>query len=161
MDKRAFALRYFSVLLTPSPMTRYCAVLILLLGMCSCSSVSLVTLYNNSNTTVVFCNLHARNNRCQTIPSHALVRTGYLSRQDSRSWDFRISSGATSRIFSVPVEMTIWKLRSTHYCYFPQGCDVPIQLEPDGLLYWVGTAATMPIQTFPPQPAGFPIRGGI
>ena len=61
------------------------------------------------------------------------------------------------------MEMGILKfsLRSTHYCYFPQGCDVPVQLEPDGLLYWVGAAATMPVQTFPAQPPGFPTRSEI
>jgi hypothetical protein len=137
-------------------MMRHCAIFMLLLGLCGCPYISLVTLYNNNNATVVFCDLHAYNNPCRSVPGHAIVREPYLG--DPTSWDFRISSGATSRTYKVSREIKFWSLRSTHYCYFAEGCDVPLQLEPDGLLYWVGTEATMPVHTFPPQPPGFPLR---
>ncbi len=46
------------------------------------------------------------------------------------------------------------------YCegIFQKRCDIPVQFERNGLLYWGGKSEGLPIEEFPKQPKGFPVE---
>ena len=124
------------------------------LGFGGCQPLLYLEIRNNTNAEVEICNMQLRDNACVFAKPHAEARMLLVADHPAPSWVLRTSSGAASNTYDFD-HVEFWKLRSSRSCI--DGCNVPLQLEPDGLIYWVD-ATTNP--SAPAQPDGFPVRPG-
>jgi hypothetical protein len=142
-------------------MTRLrCVLALLVFGVTSCSPPFYMTVQNNSATEVEICNLHRHENACVSAAPHGHARVPLVADYAASSWAFRISSSAGSKTYDFG-HVDLSKVGSVDTCsmFNRRSCELVVQLEPDGFLYWVdasrNTAGPAPV-----QPDGFPIRPG-
>ena len=143
-----------------APFVRLIALLVLALTVSGCSQLLSLALYNNTAATIQVCNLHRRGNACQVIPPRSIAGVLLVADERSASWQFRISSGDSARNYELGAAASLWELRSGHCMGISQKPCVAVQLQPNGLLYWVDSANSVRSGSMPPQPQGFPIAPG-
>jgi len=129
---------------------------LVVLGFGGCQPLLYLKIRNNTNAEVEICNMQLRSNACVPAKPHTQARVLLLADYPAPSWVLRISSGTASKTYDFD-HIHFWKLRSSRACV--DDCDVPLQLEPDGFIYWVDARAN-PSAAAPVQPDGFPVRPG-
>jgi len=137
-------------------MTRLlCILAVVVPGLTSCSQLLRLALQNNTGAEVEICNLLRHDNPCVSAKSYDEAHMLMVADQAAPSWLFRISTGAAANTYDFG-HTDLWKLRSLP-C--KGGCEVVVQLEPKGLIYWVDVSRNPGVPA-PVQPNGFPVRPG-
>src|SRR5258708_38834546 len=103
-------------------------------GLAGCSQLLHLVVRNNTSDEVEICNLQRHDNACVSAKSHDQARMLLVADHPASSWVLRISTSAASKTYNFG-QVDLWKLRSSHTC--EHNCDVAVQLEPDGLIYWI------------------------
>jgi hypothetical protein len=130
-----------------------CTLPLVVPGLTSCSSLLNLAVQNNTGGEVEICNLLRHENSCVSAKSHAEARILMVADEPGKAWRFRVSAGEASNTYTFG---NLWSLRSLP-CN--SGCEVVVQLEPDGLIYWVDASRNRAVPA-PAQPDGFPVRPG-
>jgi hypothetical protein len=132
------------------------AVALVVPALTSCSQLLSLAVRNNTDAELEICNLLRHDKPCVSAKSHEQARIVMTADHPASSWAFRISSTTASKTYDFG-SLDLWKLRSVPHCW--GDCEVVVQLEPNGLLYWVD-ASRNPALPAPVQPDGFPVRPG-
>jgi hypothetical protein len=137
-----------------------CVLALLALGVAGCSQLGYLVVHNNSAVEVEICNLHRHDNACVSAAPHGYARVLLVADYAASSWVFRVSTSAGSNTYDFG-RVELWKLRSVDTCsmFKKHSCEIAVQLEPDGLLYWVDASRNTAGPALV-QPDGFPIRPG-
>jgi hypothetical protein len=125
-------------------------------GLAGCSQLLHLAVRNNTRDEVQICNLQRHDNACVSAKSHDQARVLLVADHPASSWVLRISTAAASKTYNFG-HIDLWKLRSLPTC--EHDCDVAVQLEPDGLIYWIDASRNASVLA-PVQPDGFPVRPG-
>lgn len=135
------------------------ALLISAASLQGCSFLVDLALFNNTSTPIEVCNLLRSPVTCTVIPSKALGKVTLSAQMAAPQWRYRISHDNESSVYEFQFA-PYPEQASEVYCHglFSKRCDIPVQLEESGLLYWGGKTRQLPIQEFPDQPLGFPVR---
>ena len=135
-------------------MKRLWFTLALVPALISCSPLLTLVVQNNTGAEVQICNLLRHDNPCVSAEAHEQARILLVADRAAPSWRLRISTAAVSKTYDFG---DLWRLRSVPRCH--TGCEVEVQLETDGLIYWVDVSRN-PGVSAPVQPDGFPVRPG-
>jgi len=132
--------------------------IVVLLILQGCSFLVDLALFNNSDESIVICNLNLKEPSCLTMGAKTLKKVLLVADQSASSWRFSITREGKKGIYEFEFG-TYPEHASEIYCegVFQKRCDIPLQYESDGLLYWGGKSATLPVVNFPEQPMGFPV----
>ena len=124
-----------------------------------CSFLVDLALFNNSADSIEVCNLNLNEPACQTIMPRALEKVLMVGDKPATSWRFSVRIEGEMKIYEIP-SGRYSELASDVYCegIFQKRCDIPVQYEPDGRLYWGGKSNRLPVVNIPEQPNGFPIE---
>lgn len=127
-----------------------------------CSFLVDLAFYNNTGSRIEVCNLNLEESNCQQINGGALAKVLLVGDKPARSWRFSIEASGEVGIYEfefgaypthasdVYCEGLVWKR-----------CDIPVQYEANGLLYWAGKKKEFPVLQFPKQPGGFPVEPAV
>ena len=139
-------------------MIKLLAVLIIALTLPGCSFLVEVIFFNNSNSSIKVCNLNHTNQNCQTIEPKSSNKVLLVADKKINAWSYSITASGKESIYSFAFEPYPAQA-SNIYCqgFFMKRCDIPLQYESDGLLYWAGKNQELPTKNFPNQPPGFPV----
>ena len=145
-------------------MIKLLTVLIISTTLPGCSFLVEMILFNNSNSSIKVCNLNHTNQNCQTIEPQSSNKILLVADRKTNAWNYSITTSSKESkeskesIYSFAFEPYPAQA-SNIYCrgFFMKSCDIPLQYESDGLLYWAGKNQELPIKNFPNQPPGFPV----
>jgi hypothetical protein len=116
-------------------------------------------LYNNTNNKIEVCNLNLKETKCILIDSKSSAKIPLIGDipKDRWNWSIQREKGINEYWFSFG---RYSEYASNKYCTgtIQKKCDIPLQLEENGLLHWAGKDAKLPINEFPKQPNGFPVK---
>lgn len=157
-DNETLGLGYHTVM-------RYTKVrnLVVLLGLLpqlqGCSFLVDMVFFNNSEDSVEVCNLNLIEPSCQVVMAKSLSKMRIVGDRPESSWRISISQGNKKGIYKL-VFRPYPEDASEVYCegFIRKQCDIPVQYEPSGLLYWGGKNSELPVEVFPNQPRGFPVE---
>ncbi len=123
-----------------------------------CSFLVELAFFNNSGRAVEVCNLNLDTPSCQTITANRLEKVLLVSDRAAELWRYEIKTGDNSDIYEFKFG-TYPEHASEVYCrsFIQKRCDIPVQLERNGLLYWGGKSNELPVKEYPSQPKGFPV----
>ena len=139
-------------------MIKLLATLIIAATLSGCSSLAEVILFNNSNSRFKVCNLNHTNQNCKTIEPKSSNKVLLVADRKINAWRYSIATPSKESIYSFVFEPYPAQA-SNIYCqgFFMKRCDIPLQYERDGFLYWVGKNQELPTESFANQPPGFPV----
>lgn len=125
----------------------------------SCSFLVDLAFYNNSNEEIEICNQNLEKPSCQSIRSKSLAKVPLVGDQPTDLWRFSIEKSGLVRAYKFGFGQYP-QHASDVYCdgIFLQRCNIPVQYESNGLLYWSGKSEPLPVTKFPDQPQGFPLE---
>ncbi|MEZ8197007.1 MULTISPECIES: hypothetical protein [Vibrio] len=130
-----------------------------LLSLQGCSYAIEMAFYNNTDNEITICNLNLKKPTCQTVAAQSLINVTLVGDIYSPQLNFNIGALNQERMYSFNVEYP--EQASEVYCktHFitAKVCDIPVQYEPSGNLYWAGEKFELPVSDFPDQPSGFPV----
>jgi len=138
---------------------RLIVISLLLVSIQSCSFVVDAILYNNSKSKIEVCNLNLKEPKCILLGAKSMTNIPLVGDIPKNEWGWSIKNDS--------IEQEYWfsfaqypEHASNKYCsgVIQKKCDIPLQFEEDGLLYWAGKDTKLPINKFPKQPYGFPIH---
>jgi len=138
---------------------RYLLIVLAALSLQGCSFLVDLAFFNNSSEKIEICNLNLEESTCQSIEPKTLAKVLLVGDQPAESWRFSIARRGEIEIYE-------FKFRpypehaSDVYCkgIFQKRCDIPVQYESNGFLYWGGKSTKLPVSEFPAQPQGFPVE---
>ena len=124
-----------------------------------CSFLVDLVFFNNSDRNINVCNLNLRVPACVNIKPRSLEKIQLVADKPGTAWHFSIDNGKVTKTVSFPNAMYP-ELASEIYCegILQKMCDIPIQYQPDGLLYWGGRSNELPTKNLANQPRFFPIE---
>ena len=124
----------------------------------SCSFIVDVVLYNNTNNKIEVCNLNLKETKCILIDSKSSAKISLIGDIPKNEWGWSIQKENEINEYWFSFGRYP-EHASNKYCTgtIQKKCDIPLQLEETGLLYWAGKDAKLPISEFPKQPNGFPV----
>lgn len=132
---------------------------LLLVSTQSCSFVVDAVLYNNSKSKIEVCNLNLKETKCVQVNAKSMINIPLIGDipKDEWGWSIQKESEIQEYWFSFAQYP---EHASNKYCTgaIQKKCDIPLQFEEDGLLYWAGKNTKLPTSEFPKQPNGFPIN---
>lgn len=139
-------------------MIKHLATLILAIVLSGCSFLVDVILFNNSSSSIKVCSLNHSNQRCQIIEPKSSGKLLLVADRQINSWSYSIKTLAKDDIYNFAFEPYPAQA-SNIYCqgFFTRKCDIPLQYENGGQIYWVGKNQELPTKSFPNQPPGFPV----
>lgn len=139
-------------------MIKLLTTLIIAATLSGCSFLAEVILFNNSNSRIEVCNLNHANQNCQTIEPKSSNKVLLVADRKVNTWRYSIATPNIEGIYSFVFEPYPAQA-SNIYCqgFFMKKCDIPLQYESDGLLYWAGKNQELPTKSFANQPPGFPV----
>jgi hypothetical protein len=134
-------------------------ILLLLFSAQSCSFIVDVVLYNNSNSKIKVCNLNLKETKCVLVSAKSMVNIPLIGDIQKNEWGWIIQKESEVHEYWFSFEVHP-EHSSNKYCtgVIQKKCDIPLQLEEDGSLYWAGKDTELPTREFPKQPHGFPIN---
>ncbi len=123
-----------------------------------CSSVVDLVVANNSGRPLEICNLNLDLPRCVSVDSGQVQDLPLVSDYAAAAWRLHVGAPGVQRVH----EFTLAgkpEFASDMICsgFLGLRCEVGVQIEQDGRLYWVGARVREPVDNFPEQPAGFPV----
>ncbi len=123
-----------------------------------CSFLVDLAFFNNSNDRIEVCNLNLKAPQCQSIESKSMSKVLLVADMPSNAWRFSISRSSGKGIYDFSFG-PYPEHASEVYCvgFIQKRCDIPVQYEEDGLIYWGGKEVRLPVEKFPNQPKGFPV----
>ena len=138
---------------------RYILLVLTALSLQGCSFLVDLAFFNNSNEKIEICNLNLKETSCQSIEPKTLAKVLLVGDQASESWRFSIAGKGEKRIYEFKFG-PYPEHASDVYCegILQKRCDIPVQYESNGLLYWGGKSTKLPVSEFPNQPQGFPVE---
>jgi hypothetical protein len=139
-------------------MIRLTTIFIATLSLSGCSFLVEVILFNNSDSSIEICNLNHTNQRCQIIEPKSSNKVLLVADKKANAWSYGITKLNETKVYSFAFEPYPAQA-SNIYCqgFFMKKCDIPLQYEPNGFLYWAGKNQELPTIIFPNQPPGFPV----
>jgi len=142
-------------------MVRRMSIFLLIMSIQGCSFLVDMAFYNNSDHPIEICNLNLTTPKCQTIQAKTLAKITLVGNKKMDAWNFSISSGKAKKMYTFKFGQYP-EHASEIYCdgVFQEICDIPIQYEQNGWLYWGGKDKELPVREFPKQPKGFPAKPG-
>lgn len=142
-------------------MLRLIAVLAATLALSGCSFLVDLILFNNSDARIQVCNLNQTVPTCEIIEPKSSRKILLTGDKPAPSITYSIKGSGEERTYRFVFEPYPAQA-SEIYCqgFFMKRCDIPLQYEPDGLLYWAGKDQVLPVERFPAQPPGFPVSPG-
>lgn len=134
------------------------AMLITTLLLSGCTVLVEVALFNNSDSAIEVCNLNLNNKECKTIEPQSVKRILLVADKSVTSLKYSITKSNDTNIYTFNFK-PYGTLASDIYCkgFLAKNCDIPIQYENNGLLYWAGQDQEFPAKNIPNQPSGFPV----
>lgn len=139
--------------------TKYILLFFVALSLQGCSFLVDLAFFNNSSEEIEICNLNQRLPACQSIEPKTLLKVPLVGDLPAETWRFSIYRKGKEAVYEFkfgpyPVHA------SNVYCVgiFQKRCDIPVQYESSGLLYWGGKSTKLPVSEFPNQPQGFPVE---
>ena len=126
-----------------------------------CSFLVDLAFYNNSEEDIEVCNLSLNEPRCNVIAAGALEKVLMVADRPATFWRFSIRKGEKKEAYEFP-SGRYPELASNVYCegFLQKRCDIPVQYESSGRIYWGGKTGKLPVADLPNQPKGFPIEPG-
>jgi hypothetical protein len=139
-------------------MLKIAAMLIIALSLSGCTVLVGVALFNNGDSAIEVCNLNLKNKECKTIEPQSFKKILLISEGPVSSLKYSITKSNDINIYTFNFK-PYGALASNIYCAdFPaKSCDIPVQYENNGLLYWAGQDQELPAKNLPNQPLGFPV----
>ncbi|GAA5215730.1 hypothetical protein ACFSJ3_10830 [Corallincola platygyrae] len=140
-------------------MIRLCVLSVSLLFLQGCSFLVEIALFNNSDERIEICNLNMQERLCQQIDAQTMSKVVLMGDKPSEQHRFSIESKGRIGIYEFVFDEPYPTHASDVYCegLIQKQCDIPLQFEVSGELYWAGKKARLPVDKLPPQPKGFPI----
>lgn len=139
-------------------MLRLFAILAATLALSGCSFQVEMVLFNNSDARIQVCNLNYTVPICKIIEPKSSLKILLTGDKLSPSIIYSIKGSGEERTYRFDFEPYPAQASEIYCQGFPmKRCDIPLQYEPDGLLYWAGKDQTLPVERFPAQPPGFPV----
>ncbi|MDU9414899.1 hypothetical protein [Pseudomonas sp. zfem005] len=139
-------------------MLRLLAVLAATLALSGCSFLVEMIVFNNSDARIQVCNLNYIVTICEIIEPKSSLKILLTGDKPAPSITYSIKGSGEERTYRFVFEPYPAQA-SEIYCqeFLMKRCDIPLQYEPDGLLYWAGKDQVLPVERFPAQPPGFPV----
>ena len=124
-----------------------------------CSFLVDLAFFNNTDTPVEVCNLNLTTPKCQTVQAKSLEKITLVADKQVFAWTYSISQGSKKGVYEFEFGQYP-EHASEVYCHglFMRVCDIPVQYEKNGMLYWGGKNNELPVQVYPEQPEGFPVK---
>ena len=128
---------------------------LLFLSLQGCSFAVNLAFFNNTEATIEICNLNKTEHNCYKVGSNTLIKIPLIASVQLGKWKYSINQKEYNFKFGVYPEHA-----SNFYCsgFIQKRCDVPVQFESNGLLYWAGKESQLPVKNFGMQPLGFPVK---
>ena len=125
------------------------------LSLSGCSYVIDLVVFNNSDLDIEVCNLNYIERDCEIILSKEVAKISLIGSKPAKFWSYSINKKIYEFSFGPYPEHA-----SKVYCngFIQKKCDIAIQYESTGLLYWAGKTSKLPVKIFPDQPKGFPVE---
>jgi len=137
---------------------RYTALVLASLSLQGCSFLVDLAFFNNSDENIELCNLNLNESSCQKIEPKTLAKVLLIGDEPAEYWRFTIAGREEKEIYEFKFGLYP-EHASDIYCdgIFQNRCDIPVQYESNGFLYWGGKSTKLPVSEFPNQPQGFPV----
>ena len=137
-------------------MIRNLAIIAIAVILQSCSTTVVGVVYNNTGEEIEICKVGITTD-CQKIRNSKIGRITMLAGK----YVISTESSIYSYEFKFKEHWTFYN--STQYCrrlfFVSKACDIAVQVEPDGNIYWAGKNHSLPLNEIPAQPIGFPFKG--
>ena len=155
----ALARRPFTANVMCKRMIKIVAILIVLLPTQGCSFLVDLALFNNSENTIEVCNLNLETPSCQIIKAKELGKVSLVSDKASELWRYEIK--VEEKSYTYEFKFGPYPAHASDvYCkgIIQKRCDIAVQFEKNGFVYWGGKSLELPVKEFPNQPEGFPVE---
>jgi hypothetical protein len=129
------------------------------LSLQGCSLLVDLAFFNNSSEKIEICNLNQREPSCQSIEAKTMSKVLLVGDRPAEAWRFSIDRRGEKAIYEFKFG-PYPEHASEVYCegVFQKRCEIPVQYESNGFLYWSGKSTKLPVSEFPNQPQGLPVE---
>ena len=138
---------------------KYILIILAVQSLQGCSFLVDLAFFNNSSEKIEICNLNLNEVSCLNVEPKTLTKVLLVGDKPAASWRFSITKGGERKVYEFKFG-PYPEHASDVYCEgtFQKRCDIPVQYESNGFLYWGGKSAKLPVSEFPDQPQGFPVE---